>query len=411
MPWSARLGTMASQINPPRGMRDFLPTEKIVRSDLLSKIVGAYASHGFQEIETPALEAIERLSSGDGGDNEKLAFRVLKRGEELEAALGKDADELSDLGLRYDLTVPLTRYYATNHAKLPKVFKAIQTGPVWRAERPQKGRYRQFVQCDIDIIGDGTNFAEIELLNASLNALSAIGIRDAKIRINHRELLSRSIAALGVAPTDFGKAMITIDKLDKIGPEGVALEMKERFGEKISDATSSWLSSLSSDPNVPLELSEIFEAVEKLHPGKLRFDPTLVRGMGYYTGSIFEIEHPASGSSIGGGGRYDGMVGKWLGTEVAAVGVSIGFERVAELVSGSSASSKSLVVIFEPNDQQAALSVQAEAIAAGYLVRLEPTPKKLNTLLDSLKEQGMAEFAVLEEPKNGFQGLKIKPIG
>ena len=402
---------MASQINPPRGMRDFLPTEKTVRNDLLSKIVGTYASHGFQEIETPALEAIERLSSGDGGDNEKLAFRVLKRGEELEAALGKDADELSDLGLRYDLTVPLTRYYATNHAKLPKVFKAIQTGPVWRAERPQKGRYRQFVQCDIDIIGDGTNFAEIELLNASLNALSAIGIKDAKIRINHRELLSRSIAALGVAPTDFGKAMITIDKLDKIGPEGVALEMKERFGEKISDATSSWLSSLSSDPNVPLELSEIFEAVEQLHPGKLRFDPTLVRGMGYYTGSIFEIEHPASGSSIGGGGRYDGMVGKWLGTEVAAVGVSIGFERVAELVSGSSASSKSLVVIFDLNEQQAALSVQAEAIAAGYLVRLEPTPKKLNTLLDSLKDQGMAEFAVLEEPKNGFQGLKIKPIG
>ena len=411
MPWSARLGTMASQINPPRGMRDFLPTEKTVRNDLLSKIVGTYASHGFQEIETPALEAIERLSSGDGGDNEKLAFRVLKRGEELEAALGKDADELSDLGLRYDLTVPLTRYYATNQAKLPKVFKAIQTGPVWRAERPQKGRYRQFVQCDIDIIGDGTNFAEIELLNASLNALSAIGIKDAKIRINHRELLSRSIAALGVAPTDFGKAMITIDKLDKIGPEGVALEMKERFGEKISAATSSWLSSLSGNPQVPTELSEIFEAVEQLHPGKLRFDPTLVRGMGYYTGSIFEIEHPASGSSIGGGGRYDGMVGKWLGTEVAAVGVSIGFERVAELVSDSAASSKSLVVIFEPNQQQAALSVQAEAIAAGYLVRLEPTPKKLNTLLDSLKDQGMAEFAVLEEPKNGFQGLKIKPIG
>ena len=392
-------------------MRDFLPTEKTVRNDLLSKIVGTYASHGFQEIETPALEAIERLSSGDGGDNEKLAFRVLKRGEELEQALGKNSDELSDLGLRYDLTVPLTRYYATNHAKLPKVFKAIQTGPVWRAERPQKGRYRQFVQCDIDIIGDGTNFAEIELLNASLNTLSAIGIKDAKIRINHRELLSRSIAALGVAPTDFGKAMITIDKLDKIGPEGVALEMKERFGEKISDATSSWLTSLSSDPSVPLELSEIFEAIEQLHPGKLRFDPTLVRGMGYYTGSIFEIEHPASGSSIGGGGRYDGMVGKWLGTEVAAVGVSIGFERVAELVSGSSASSKSLVVIFDPNEQQAALSVQAEAIAAGYLVRLEPTPKKLNTLLDSLKDQGMAEFAVLEEPKKGFQGLKIKPIG
>lgn len=402
---------MASQINPPRGMRDFLPLEKAVRNDLLSKIVGSYASHGFQEIETPALEAIERLTSGDGGDNEKLAFRVLKRGEELEAALGKGADELSDLGLRYDLTVPLTRYYATNYSKLPKVFKAIQTGPVWRAERPQKGRYRQFVQCDIDTIGDDSNFAEIELLNASLNALSSIGIDDAKIRINHRELLTRSIAELGVPVSDSGKAMITIDKLDKIGVEGVAEEMKERFGELVAKATSSWLSSLSDSPEIPEQLREIFEALNKLQPGKLRFDPTLVRGMGYYTGSIFEIEHPASGSSIGGGGRYDGMVGKWLGTDVAAVGISIGFERVAELVSGSPVSSNSLVIIFEAADQQAALSLQAQAIDAGYLVRLEPSPKKLNVLLDSLKAQGMSQFAVLEEPQKGLQGLKIKPIG
>jgi histidyl-tRNA synthetase len=392
-------------------MRDFLPLEKSVRNDLISKIVGTYASHGFQEIETPALEAIERLSSGDGGDNEKLAFRVLKRGEELEQALAADADQLSDLGLRYDLTVPLTRYYATNHSKLPKVFKAIQTGPVWRAERPQKGRYRQFVQCDIDTIGDTTNFAEIELLNASLNALAAIGIKDARIRINHRELLSNSIAALGVAAKDFGKAMITIDKLDKIGIDGVSLEMKERFGDKVAEATTSWLSALSAANAVPELLQEIFEAVDKLHPGKLRFDPTLVRGMGYYTGSIFEIEHPASGSSIGGGGRYDGMVGKWLGTEVAAVGISIGFERVAELVSESPASSNSLVLVFDEQNSQAALSTQAEAITAGYLVRLEPSPKKLNVLLDSLKAQGFEQFAVLDEPQRGFEGLKIKPIG
>ena len=411
MPWSARLEAMASQINPPRGMRDFLPLEKSVRNDLLSKIVGTYAAHGFQEIETPALEAIERLSSGDGGDNEKLAFRVLKRGEELEQALGKDSDQLSDLGLRYDLTVPLTRYYATNHAKLPKVFKAIQTGPVWRAERPQKGRYRQFVQCDIDTIGDETNFAEIELLNASLNALSGIGITDAKVRINHRELLSSSISALGIAASDHGKAMITIDKLDKLGIDGVSEEMKERFGDKAAQATSSWLSTIATSSEVPESLREIFEAVEKLHPGKLRFDPTLVRGMGYYTGSIFEIEHPASGSSIGGGGRYDGMVGKWLGTDVAAVGISIGFERVAELVSDSPATSNSLVVVFDSKDQQAALSTQAEGIEAGYLVRLEPSPKKLNALLDSLKAQGFASFAVLEEPQKGFVGLKIKPIG
>jgi histidyl-tRNA synthetase len=305
----------------------------------------------------------------------------------------------------------LTRYYATNHAKLPKVFKAIQTGPVWRAERPQKGRYRQFVQCDIDTIGDETNFAEIELLNASLNALAAIGIEDAKVRINHRELLSNSIAALGVSTSDHGKAMITIDKLDKIGIDGVAEEMKERFGDKVAQATSSWLSTIATSSETPESLREIFEAVEKLHPGKLRFDPTLVRGMGYYTGSIFEIEHPASGSSIGGGGRYDGMVGKWLGTDVAAVGISIGFERVAELVSDSPATSNSLVLVFDAKDQQAALSTQAQAIAAGYLVRLEPSPKKLNALLDSLKAQGFASFAVLDEPQNGFAGLKIKPIG
>ena len=410
MSWSARLELMAAQINPPRGMRDFLPLEKSVRNDLLTKIVGTYAAHGFQEIETPALEAIERLSSGDGGDNEKLAFRVLKRGEELDQALGKDADQLSDLGLRYDLTVPLTRYYATNHAKLPKVFKAIQTGPVWRAERPQKGRYRQFVQCDIDTIGDETNFAEIEILNASLKALSSIGIDDARIRINHRELLSKSISALGVAASDYGKAMITIDKLDKIGIDGVSQEMKERFGDKVAEATTIWLSSLSAASKTPDLLQEIFESVDKLHPGKLRFDPTLVRGMGYYTGSIFEIEHPASGSSIGGGGRYDGMVGKWLGTDVAAVGISIGFERVAELVSDSPANSNSLVLVFEDENRLVALSIQAEAISAGYQVRLEPSPKKLNTLLDSLKAQGFASFAVLEEPQKGFDGLKIKPI-
>jgi histidyl-tRNA synthetase len=402
---------MASQINPPRGMRDFLPLEKSVRNVLISRIVGTYAAHGFQEIETPALEAIERLSSGDGGDNEKLAFRVLKRGEELEQALGADAEQLSDLGLRYDLTVPLTRYYATNHAKLPRVFKAIQTGPVWRAERPQKGRYRQFVQCDIDTIGDETNFAEIELLNASLNALAAIGIDDAIIRVNHRELLRNSIAALGVSASDSGKAMITIDKLDKIGIDGVALEMKDRFGDKVAEATTAWLSSLSTTNEIPELLDEIFAELDKLHPGKLRFDPTLVRGMGYYTGTIFEIEHPSSGSSIGGGGRYDGMVGKWLGTDVSAVGISIGFERVAELVSDSPAISNLLVLVFGSENRQAALSIQAQAIAAGYLVRLEPTPKKLNVLLDSLKAQGFASFAVLEEPQSGFEGLKIKPIG
>jgi len=402
---------MASQINPPRGMRDFLPQEKAIRNDLLAKIVGSYASHGFQEIETPALEAIERLSSGDGGDNEKLAFKVLKRGEDLDEALGNNADDLADLGLRYDLTVPLTRYYATNHAKLPKVFKAIQTGPVWRAERPQKGRYRQFVQCDIDIIGDESVIAEVELLNASLNALGAIGITDAKVRVNHRQLLTASIKALGVSDADQSKAMITIDKLDKVGISGVEEEMKERFGDKVSKATAEWLGSLASDLPIPKELQELFRLVESLHPGALKFDPTLVRGMGYYTGAIFEIEHPASGASIGGGGRYDGMVGKFLGVATPAVGISIGFERVAELVAEGSRGDKLLVLIFETNNFDGALLAQAEAIAAGYSVRLEPKPKKLNLLLETLKTQGFELFAVLDEPDSGLKGLNIKAIG
>jgi histidyl-tRNA synthetase len=401
---------MAQQINPPRGMRDFLPVEKATRDELLGKILASYRSFGFQEIETPALENIERLTSSDGGDNESLAFRVLKRGEELEQAMGQSADQLSDLGLRYDLTVPLTRFYATNQSKLPKVLKAIQTGPVWRAERPQKGRYRQFVQCDIDIIGDGTSLAEIEILNASLQALADLGISGTTIRVNHRELLSRSIEELGVAAKDQSRAMITIDKLDKIGIDGVCLELKERFDDDVAAKAKTWLSGLAANQPAPKQLQDVFAALELVHPGKLRFDPTLVRGMGYYTGIIFEIEHPESGSSIGGGGRYDGMVGKWLGEDVAAVGISLGFERVADLVAAKKPDDKNLVLVFELSDLQQALTAQGQAIAAGYRVRLEAKPKKLNTLLDSLKLQGFSSFASLEKPAEGFKALVIKPI-
>ena len=398
------------QINPPRGMRDFLPVEKSTRDYLLGKILTSYRSFGFQEIETPALENIERLTSSDGGDNESLAFRVLKRGEELEQALGKSEDQLSDLGLRYDLTVPLTRFYATNQSKLPKVLKAIQTGPVWRAERPQKGRYRQFIQCDIDIIGDDSSLAEIEILNASLHALASLGLSTVTIRVNHRELLSKSIEDLGVSLKDQQRAMITIDKLDKIGIESVCLELQERFDDSVASKAKTWLSRMSSDQSPPNQLADVFSSLALAHPGKLRFDPTLVRGMGYYTGIIFEIEHPESGSSIGGGGRYDGMVGKWLGEDVPAVGISLGFERVADLVEVPALETKSLVLVFDQSDLQQALTTQAQAIAAGYLVRLEPKPKKLNTLLDSLKLQGFSTFATLDKATEGFKGLQIKPI-
>ena len=398
---------MAKDINPPRGMRDFLPAEKAKRESVLGVIRGVYRSFGFQEVETPALENLDRLTSGQGGDNEKLAYRVMKRGAELDSALEslESSDQLADLGLRFDLTVPLTRFYATNRASLPSVFKAIQMGPVWRAERPQKGRYRQFIQCDIDIIGDDSVLAEIELLTASLAALDAIGLESSVIRVNHRLLLAEVLDGLGVAEADRSSAMIIIDKLDKIEISGVVTELAERFGEGVGTSAKAWLEGISTS-SVPSVLEPLFEAVGS----RLRFDPTLVRGMGYYTGTIFEIELPGTGSAIGGGGRYDGMVGRWLGTDVPAVGISIGFERVVELVEGV-VPSAGVVLVLEDGSLDCikkGLSFQKELIAKGSLVRLEVRPKKLNILLDSLQSAGFSEFALVN---SNTTVLELRAIG
>ena len=413
---------MAQDVFPPRGMRDFLPVEKRKRDQVLGVIRATYLAHGYQEIETPALEDLARLTSGQGGDNEKLAYRVMKRGAELDASLetvsgGADANELADLGLRFDLTVPLTRYYATNRAKLPNVFKAIQTGPVWRAERPQKGRYRQFVQCDIDIIGDASSLAEIDLLVSSLDALTGLGLDDAVIRVNHRQLLAELLDSFGVAEADRSSAMIIIDKLDKIASDGVIREMTERFGDAVGAKVTAWLASgAANSGDVPEILAPIFSAVESRFAGRLRFDATLVRGMGYYTGPIFEIEHPASGASIGGGGRYDGMVGRWLGQDVPAVGISIGFERVIDLVGDLSMhGAPNLLVLVLDNDAPAtlanAIARQSELHEHGYSVRLENRPKKLNNLLDNLAENGFTHFATVDEESVTFESLNIRVIG
>lgn len=370
---------MSQSVNPPRGMRDFLPAEKVKREQLLSAAKSAYLDRGFQEIETPVLEELGRLQSGQGGDNEKLVFKVQKRGEEFSQALDAGA-ELADLGLRFDLTVPLTRYYATNQSKLPRVFKAIQTGPVFRAERPQKGRYRQFVQCDIDIIGDSSSLAELELLSASLAALEAMGVKGATIRVNHREVLKQAISSLGVTEQDSLSAMITIDKLDKIDIAGVCAELSEKFGEDVATKAQLWLADLG-EAKVPAQLSYLFEAS---FASSLRFDPTLVRGMGYYTGAIFEIEHPGSSSSIGGGGRYDGMVGKWLGTHVPAVGISLGIERIVDLVELAPSRKPGLVLLIDSELQAGtALALQSQ-LTDSYRVRIEVRPKNLKALLGEL---------------------------
>jgi histidyl-tRNA synthetase len=317
--------------------------------------------------------------------------------------------------MRFDLTVPLTRYYATNRAKLPNVFKALQIGPVWRAERPQKGRYRQFMQCDIDIIGDSSDLAEIELLNASLDALAAIGVENASIRINHRALLTSLIDQLGVPESGRGQAMIIIDKLDKIAAQGVANELADKFGSGVAKKATAWLDSIEGNLAAPAELASIIAAIEARHgSGRLRFDPTLVRGMGYYTGAIFEIEHPQSGLSIGGGGRYDGMVGRWLGTDAPAVGISIGFERVVDLLEQpANADQKSVVLVLANQGSTVignALNLQQQAIESGYRVRLEAMPKKLNILLDQMLENGFNAFATVNEESINFSQLELRSL-
>ena len=404
-----------ADVNPPRGMRDFLPADNQKRNLVQNVIRASYLTHGYQEIETPAMEDISRLTSGQGGDNEKLAYRVMKRGEELESAIASGG-ELADLGLRYDLTVPLTRYYATNRSKLPNIFKAIQIGPVWRAERPQKGRYRQFVQCDIDIIGDASVLSEVDLLVSSLDALAEIGIENAVIRINHRDLLNQLLESLGIAPENRSSAMITIDKLDKVGIDGVTKELEEKFGPTSAQAAGEWLEGIVGELEVPALLQPILSALEGKYADRLRFDPTLVRGMGYYTGAIFEIEHPESGASIGGGGRYDGMVGRWLGTAVPAVGISLGFERVVDLVSEDFFGERTIpgVVLVLDDDQPAtlanAISLRAALFKHGHRVRLENRPKKLNLLLDSLAQNGFGQFATVSEQTKTLEDLNLRPV-
>lgn len=380
-------------------MRDLLPVEKARREQVLEHIRQVYRSRGFQEIETPALEELSRLTSGQGGENEKLVFKVLKRGEELDRAM-TDGSELADLGLRFDLTVPLTRYFASNHSKLPRVLKAVQIGSVWRAERPQKGRYRQFLQCDIDVLGDESELAELELITASLAALDAIGITNATIRVNDRRVLARTLNSFGITVQE--KAMIAIDKLDKIGLSGVQEEIEQTYGSEVAKSVAEWLQQ-TQEMSIPTELSWISKLA---NPSKVRFDPTLVRGMGYYTGAIFEIEHPSSSSSIGGGGRYDNMVGKWSGIQTPATGISLGIERILDLLGESEKDEKSLVLLVE-DDYAAALKAQAELIEQGWKVRIEKAAKNTKAQLSELFEQGFSSFAQFKPGEK----LDIRKLG
>jgi len=382
-------------------MRDFLPKDKARRERVLGVIRDTYRAHGFDEIETPVVEDSSRLHAGLGGDNEKLAFGILKRGlthDDLQAAT--EPLDLADLGLRFDLTVPLARFYATHRGELPTVFRAIQIGAVWRAERPQKGRFRQFVQCDIDIIGDSGALAEVELITATSAALDALGLDRYTIRINDRRILTGLLTHWKVPADLHERALIAIDKLDKIGADGVATELAElgiatdglaaaleTEGWNLLDAPPAWL-----DVDAYQALLDLRAAVPN---SELVFDPTLVRGMGYYTGTIFEIAHPDLGYSLGGGGRYDGMIGRFLGTDVPATGFSLGFERLVDLVQiDDSSEPDAVALLHDVNASAASLGrLKAELVSQGHRVRLERKPKNVKPTLERLSAEGFTHFA------------------
>jgi len=340
--------------SPARGMRDLLPADVAVRDHVLESISAVYRQFGYQRIETPALENIARLQSGEGADNEKLIFEVLRRGLPPEVAAGTPLRELVDLGLRYDLTVPLTRFYGNNHASLPLPFRSLQVGPVWRADRPQRGRYRQFYQCDTDIIGEPSVLAEAELLEATSEALAAVGLTGTTIRLSDRRFLAALAADCGVPPEAYDEFFITLDKLDKIGWDGVRAELAELgfpparvaavtekiqgladvAGDKLARALADGVPGLAAD--VIGDLATTAASLDRLAEKRAlswQFDPTLVRGMGYYTGQVFEIMHPDMSGSVAGGGRYDKLIGRILGHDVPACGFSIGFERIVDLLS------------------------------------------------------------------------------
>ncbi len=338
---------MALNKKPVTGMKDILPEEMQMRDYVIGVIKETYAKFGFTPIETPCMEDIQNLSSKQGGENEKLVFKVLKRGEKLNLETAKEEADVVDYGMRYDLTVPLVRYYSNHANELPAPFKALQIGNVWRADRPQKGRYRQFMQCDIDILGEPSNLAEIELILATTTTLGNLGFQNFEIRINDRRILKAMAAYSGFDEAHYDSIFITLDKMDKIGLDGVeqelladgyAKELVDKYlslfqGMQTAEDTLSFIEEKLEDfleNEVRTSFRDIIESVNatKSDCFELVFDPTLVRGMSYYTGTIFEIAMPEFGGSCGGGGRYDGMVGRFTGKDVPACGFSIGFERI-----------------------------------------------------------------------------------
>ena len=412
---------MALSKKPVTGMKDILPKEMEIRDHVIRVIKDTYRKFGFTSIETPCMENIENLTNKQGGENEKLIFKVLKRGEKLDLNKAGSEADLCDLGLRYDLTVPLVRFYSNNSANLPSPFKSLQIGPSFRAERPQRGRFRQFYQCDIDILGDPSNLAEIELITATTTCLGNLGFKNFEIRLNDRRILKAMASYAGFEEENFDEVFITLDKMDKIGLDGVKEELlsqgydKEKIEKYVSlfagvDGKSS-LEALKfiadtigdyMDESVKSWLDEIMMSVDaaKAAQFEIVFDPTLVRGMSYYTGTIFEIAIPEFGGSCGGGGRYDKMVGKFTGQETPAVGFSIGFERIVMLLLEQDYKiedqGKKIAFLIEknmPSDRLSAIMKEATDLRGeGNIVLISRMNKNKKFQKEQLEAQGYNEF-------------------
>ncbi|MBQ1394575.1 MAG: histidine--tRNA ligase [Lachnospiraceae bacterium] len=404
---------------PVTGMRDMSPKEMEIRDYVLKTIREVYTGYGFTQIETPVCEHLANLTSKQGGDNEKLIFKILKRGNKLHLDTATCEEDVSDMGLRYDLTVPLCRYYSAHKEELPAPFKALQTGPVWRADRPQKGRFRQFVQYDIDILGEPTVLAEIELILAMTDVLDKLSFEHFTIRINDRRLLTAMVAYAGFPAEETESVLITLDKMDKIGMEGVLAEWKEKgYDDSAAERFAGLLEKVSHDKagigicrealaeqmdgSVCDDLLKIMQVVGDVTRADvdLVFDPTLVRGMGYYTGTIFEIAMAEADVSVGGGGRYDKMIGKFTGQDVPACGFSIGFERIMMVLmekgfTPPDAREKEAVLLEKNLDAEQLSKVFAEAQAArddGHVVNVTNMKKNKKFQRESLAEQGYTEF-------------------
>lgn len=411
---------MALKKKPVTGMKDILPQEMQIRDYVLNQIKETYRGFGFSSIETPCVEHIENLLSKQGGDNEKLIFKVLKRGEKLNLEAAETENDLADSGLRYDLTLPLSRYYSNNAANLPSPFKALQIGSVWRADRPQKGRYRQFVQCDIDIFGDATSQAEIELVLATTTALKKICPNNQfEVRINDRKILRAMAVYSGFPEEDIEKVFITVDKMDKIGVDGVRAELVENgYSEETADKYLELMGQVTNDADgvrrmgeilsgvledgAAENLAEIMDTVMSVSGGGfgLKFDPTLVRGMGYYTGTIFEVAMEGFGGSVAGGGRYDKMVGRFTGMDTPACGFSIGFERIVTILLDNGftvpGAGEKKAYLFEKGIDSAALAaVIREAMEErknGVQVLVAQMNKNKKFQKEQLGKEGYGEF-------------------